>query len=268
MSNATDRSLAVVTGASSGIGYELAKQFAQHDFDLVVVAEDEGITRAARDLEGLGVTVLPVRADLATYQGVEQAYDEATAAGRPIDALVINAGIGVSGEFATTDLADDLKLIDLNVRSSVHLAKRGVQQMVGRGAGRILFTSSIAATQPGPFEASYAASKAFLLSFAEAVRNELKDSGVTVTVLMPGATETRFFDRADMRDTKLGAGRKDDAAEVARQGFEAMMQGRDHVVTGSFMNRVLAGASKLAPEKTKARLHGRLSKPGSGRDQV
>lgn len=266
MSNANGRPLAVVTGASTGIGYELARQFAQHDFDLVVVAEDDGITRAARDFEALGATVVPVRADLTSHQGVERAYAEATATGRPVDALVINAGIGVSGPVAGTDLTDELKVIDLNVRSSVHLAKRGVPQMVERGAGRIMFTSSIAATQPGPFEASYAASKAFLLSFSEALRHELKDSGVTVTALMPGATETRFFDRAGMRDTKLGAGRKDDAAEVARHGFEAMMQGRDHVVPGSLLNRVLAGASKLAPERTKARLHARLSKPGSAND--
>jgi short-subunit dehydrogenase len=180
--------------------------------------------------------------------------------------LAINAGIGVHGEFARTNLDDELRLVDLNVRSAVHLAKRGVQNMVVRGRGRILFTSSIAATQPGPFEAAYAASKAFLLSFSEALGNELKDTGITVTALLPGPTDTEFFDRAGMRDTRLGAGRKDDAAQVARQGFEAMMEGRDHVVAGSVKNRVLAGASKLAPESVKAQMHRKMAEPGSGND--
>ncbi|MGI5150218.1 SDR family NAD(P)-dependent oxidoreductase [Plantactinospora sp. CA-294935] len=263
MTDTSGRPLALVTGASSGIGYELAKEFARHGFDLVVVAEDDGIGPAARDVEALGVTVEPVQADLATPAGVQRAYDRVTATGRPLDALVINAGIGLSGRFAETDLADELRLIDLNVRSSVHLAKLGIPPMVARGAGRVMFTSSIAATQPGPFEAGYAASKAFLLSFSEALHNELKDSGVTVTALMPGPTDTEFFARADMGDTRLGAGPKDDPAEVARHGFEAMMAGRDHVVAGSVRNRMLAGAAKLTPERVKAELHGRQARPGS-----
>ncbi|RKR86487.1 short-subunit dehydrogenase [Micromonospora pisi] len=264
MSDPTTRPLAVVTGASSGIGYELAKQFARNGFDLVIAAEDEGISQAARDVEEHGASVEPVRTDLASYDGVEQLWRQVSSDGRPLAALAINAGVGVGGAFATTDLEEELRLVDLNVRSAVHLAKRGVQDMVARGDGRILFTSSIAATQPGPFEAAYAASKAFLLSFSEALRNELKDTGITVTALMPGPTDTEFFDRAQMRDTRVGAGRKDDAAEVARHGFEAMMKGRDHVVAGSPTNKVIAGASKLAPETVKAQMHRKLSEPGSG----
>ncbi|WP_422773647.1 SDR family NAD(P)-dependent oxidoreductase [Plantactinospora sp. WMMC1484] len=266
MADPTGRPLAVVTGASSGIGYELARQFAEHGFDLVVVAENDRISRAARDFEELGATVEPVQADLAEYEGVERLWQQATTGGRSVDALAINAGVGVGGEFARTSLADELKLVDLNVRSSVHLAKRGVQHMVARGDGRILFTSSIAATQPGPFDAAYAASKAFLLSFSEALQNELKDSGVTVTALLPGATDTEFFERAGMQDTKLGTSEKDDPADVARHGFEAMMKGRDHVVAGSVKNRVMAGASKLAPEAAKAEMHARMARPGSGND--
>ena len=160
---------------------------------------------AARELANLGADVQAVQADLATYDGVESLYARIAGSGRPLAAIAINAGIGVGGPFAETDLAAGLQLVDLNVRSSVHLAKRAVQTMLPRGEGRILFTSSVAATQPGPFEAVYAASKAFLLSLSETLGNELKDTGITVTALMPGPTDTDFFDRAGMIDTKLGA---------------------------------------------------------------
>jgi short-subunit dehydrogenase len=258
-----DRPLALVTGASSGIGLELAKQFAQHGYDLIVTAEDTGITRAGNDLRGHGAKVEAVQADLSKPEGVEQLWNQVTATG-PLAAAAINAGVGVGGEFAKTDLQDDLRLLDLNVRSSVHLAKLVIRDMLTSGEGRLLFTSSIAATQPGPFEATYAASKAFMLSFSEALRNELKDTGVTVTALMPGPTETNFFHRADMEDTKIGAGKKDDAATVAEQGFAAMMKGKDHIVAGSVMNKVMAAAAKITPEAIKAQLHRTMSKPGSG----
>jgi short-subunit dehydrogenase len=265
MTTATGRSLAIVTGASSGIGYELAKQFANHAFDLVIAAEDTGISSAARDLRALGAQVEPVQADLSEVDGVERLYTAATATGRPVDAVVINAGVGVGGAFASTNLDDDLKLIDLNVRSSVHLAKLTVRDMVRRGAGRILFTSSIAATQPGPFEATYSASKAFLLSFSEALREELKDSGVTVTALMPGPTDTNFFARAGLLHTKVGASEKDDPAQVAEHGFDALMKGKDHVVAGSVKNNLIAAAAKVLPETVKAKLHRGMSEPGSAK---
>jgi uncharacterized protein len=255
--------LALVTGASSGIGYELAKQFARHDFDLIVNAEDPGIAKAADDFRELGATVTPVQADLTTFDGVEEVYARVIADGRPLAAVAINAGIGAGGPFAETDLLDDLRVVDLNVRSSVHLAKRCVRDMAARRSGRILFTSSIAATQPGPFEATYAASKAFLLSFAEALRNELKETGVTVTALMPGPTDTEFFERAGLEDTRVGSGKKDDPAQVAADGFEALMKGKDHVVAGSVKNRLLAGASKVLPERAKAETHRKMSEPGS-----
>ncbi|GAA3166418.1 SDR family NAD(P)-dependent oxidoreductase [Planomonospora alba] len=259
------RPLAVVTGASSGIGYELAGQFARNGFDLLVAAEDEEIAPAARALRKLGARVEELRVDLADYDGVERLYGAATAAGRPVEAVAINAGIGVGGDFAReTDLRAELRLIDLNVTSAVHLAKRMSRDMAGRGRGRILFTSSVAATMPGPFQAVYSASKAFLLSFAEAIREELKGTGVTVTALMPGPTETEFFERAGMQDTRIGAGPKDDPAEVARAGFEALMAGKDHVVAGSVKNKLMAGAAKVAPEAAKAAAHRRLSEPGSG----
>ncbi|WP_242056773.1 MULTISPECIES: SDR family NAD(P)-dependent oxidoreductase [Oscillatoriales] len=233
MNNSLTRPLAVVTGASNGIGYELAKQFAQNGFDLLIRATGSSINEAARDFENNGALVETVEADLATYDGVETLYKQIKATGRPVDAIAINAGVGVGGDFAReTDLEDELNLINLNVVSSVHLAKRVVKDMVERGQGRILFTSSIAAIMPGPFEAVYAASKAFIHSFSEALRNELKDTDVTVTSLMPGPTDTNFFHRAGMDDTKAGAGEKDDPALVAKQGFEAIMAGKDAIIAG------------------------------------
>jgi short-subunit dehydrogenase len=260
------RPLAVVTGASSGIGLELAKQFAQHDFDLVVAAEDPGIEQAAAQLRELGADVRPVQVDLATYEGCEQLYEEATASGRPVTALALNAGIGSGGDFTDTDLRRERELIAVNVTSTVHLAKRFIPAMVERGAGKVLVTSSVAATQPGPYEAVYAASKAFDQSFAEAIRTELSDTGVTVTSLMPGPTATNFFVRAGMEDTRAGGNEKlqDDPAKVAEQGFEALMKGEEKVVAGSVMNKVMSAANRVTPDSLKSAAHTVLSKPGSG----
>ena len=261
----TIRPFAVVTGGSSGIGYELAKQFAQNGFDLLVVAEDEGITEAARSLEELGIRAAALRSDLATYDGVENLYAAIQATERPVDAIAINAGVGVGGDFARqTDLRDELNLINLNVVSTVHLAKRVVKDMVARGSGRILFTSSIAALMPGSFEAVYAASKAFVQSFAEALRNELKDTGVTVTSLQPGPTETNFFHRAGMDDTRVGSSKKDDPAQVAKQGFEALMAGKDDVIAGSLTTKLQGAMAKVLPETLNAEQHRKLAEPGSG----
>jgi len=264
MNSSLTRPLAVVTGASNGIGYELAKQFAQNGFDLLVTATGASINEAAQTFEGLGVNVETVEADLANYEGVETLYNKIKATKRPVDAIAINAGVGVGGEFAReTDLKDELNLINLNVVSSVHLAKRVVKDMVERKQGRILFTSSIAALMPGPFETVYAASKAFVHSFSEGLRNELKDTGVTVTALMPGPTDTNFFHRAGMDDTKVGASQKDDPAEVAKQGFDALMAGKDHIIAGSLKTKLQATVSKVLPDAMNAEQHRKLSEPGS-----
>lgn len=264
MTTAT-RPLAVVTGASNGIGYELAKQFAQNGFDLLVTSTGSSINEAAQDFESLGAKVETVQADLATYEGVETLYNKIQTAEGPVEAIAINAGVGVGGAFAQeTELKDELNLINLNVVSSVHLAKRVVKDMVDRGKGRILFTSSIASLMPGPFEAVYAASKAFIHSFAEAIRNELKDTGVTVTSLMPGPTDTNFFHRAGMDDTKAGSDKKDDPAEVAKQGFEALMSGKDAVIAGSPMTKIQGNVTKAMPDPLKAEFHRQLTEPGSG----
>jgi short-subunit dehydrogenase len=246
---------AVVTGASSGIGLELARVFAENDFELLLAAEDDRIHTVASELGARAVQV-----DLATTEGVEEL---ARAIDRPLDAIAINAGVGVGGPFVETSFEDELNMIRLNVIGTVQLAKLVLPQMVSRGEGRVLFTASIASTMPATYTAVYGATKAFVLSFSEAVRAELKDTGVTTTALMPGPTETEFFERADMLDTKVGQDDKDDPAQVARQGFEAMMAGKDAVVGGSLKTRVQGRMNELLPEALKARAHGKMAQPES-----
>jgi short-subunit dehydrogenase len=263
----SSRPLAAVTGASSGIGLELARIFASEGFDLIIAAEDAGIETAASDIEALGADVTPVRVDLASDSGVDELYQRIKAAERPIDAIALNAGIGAGGAFATdTDLETELRLIDLNVRSTVHLAKHVVRDMVARDEGRVLFTSSIASTMPGSFQAVYNASKSFVQAFALALRNELKDTGVTITSLMPGPTDTEFFERADMLDTKVGDGEKDDPADVARAGYEALMNGDERVVAASLSTKLQGRFSRLLPDSVKARMHRSMAEPGSADD--
>jgi uncharacterized protein len=261
------RQLAVVTGASSGIGLELARVFGEEGFDLMIAAEDEELAPACRELHQITGDVEGVRVDLARPEDVEKLHEKIKATTRPVDALALNAGIGAGGTFATeTDLLKELKLVDLNVRSTVHLCKLVLAEMVERDEGRIVFTSSIASTMPGAYQAVYNASKSFVQSFALALRNELKDSGVTVTSLMPGPTETEFFERAEMEDTKVGAEEKDDPAEVARQGFEALMAGKEKVVAGSFKNKAQAAAGRVIPDAAKAEMHRRMAEPGSAEE--
>lgn len=259
----TLKQFAVVTGASSGIGYELAKQFAQNGFDVLVTAEDAAITQAARDIQALGATVYTVHVDLTTRDGVNTLYDEIKATGRPVDAIALNAGVGLGGPFLDTDFDKELNVINLNIVSTVHLAKHVLPDMVARGEGRVLFTSSIAALMPGTFQSVYNGTKAFVQSFAEALRNELKDTGVTVTALQPGATETEFFERAEMEDTKVGANTKDDPAQVAKQGFDALMAGKDHVIGGSLKTKAQAAVAKVLPDTANAAQHRTMAEPGS-----
>jgi len=256
MENSMQGSFAVITGASSGIGLELAKQFAEHGFDLLIVADSHRIEEAAAALQNYNVSVSEAQIDLANREGVKEFYGLIRQTGRPVDAIALNAGVGAGGDFVReTSLDDDFNVIDLNIKSTVHLAKLVLKDMVRRGQGRVLFTSSIAATMPGTFNAVYNASKAFVQSFAQAVRAELKDTGVTITLLMPGATETNFFHRAGMDNTKVGQSEKDDPADVAKTGYEALMAGDDHVVAGSFMNKVQATVAHSLPDTVTAEMH-------------
>jgi len=263
--SSSPRPLALVTGASSGIGLELAKQFAENGFDLIITAHDE-LAVATAALEATGASVDAVTADLADPNGVDELWAQVKRAHRPLAAAALNAGRGEGGAFANgTSLDAELEIIDLNVRSTVHLAKHVVPEMVSRGEGRVLFTSSIASAMPGAYQAVYNASKSFVQSFALALRNELKDTGVTVTALMPGPTDTEFFERAGMLDTKVGAGEKDDPADVARDGFEALMAGDERVVSASLKTKLQGRASRVMPDSVKAEMHRRIAEPGSGR---
>jgi uncharacterized protein len=265
MSTSSSRPLALVTGASTGIGLELAKQFASNGFDLVVTARSAELDDAVRELEPLGGVVAPIRVDLASAEGVDQLWGRVQELNRPLAAAALNAGRGAGGAFTDTDLEDELEVIDLNVRSTVQLAKHVVREMAARGEGRILFTSSIASTMPGSFQAVYNASKSFVQSFALALRNELKDTNVTITALMPGPTDTEFFETADMLDTKVGADDKDDPADVARDGFEAMMAGKERVVSASLTTKVMGRAGRFVPDSASAEQHRKMAEPGSAR---
>jgi uncharacterized protein len=258
---------AVVTGASSGIGYELARVFAKNGYDLLVTAEND-LSEAVREFESLGTEVNSVQADLAKYEGVERLWAAIQSTGRQVNAIAINAGVGVGGSFVETDLQQELNLIQLNVTSTVHLAKRVVQDMVARRSGRILFTSSIAGTMPTPLEAVYGASKAFVLSFSQSLRHELKDLGITVTALQPGPTDTNFFHRAGMDNTKVGSEGKytNDPAEVAEQGYKALMDGEDHVYASSMKTKVQGEVGKFMPESLKAEQHRKQAEPKTGTD--
>jgi uncharacterized protein len=258
-----ERPLAVITGASSGIGFELARQFVENGFDVLLNAEDAGLGTAATQLEAAGASVQAVQADLSSYDGVERLYEAIVSTGRPVSAAALNAGVGLGGAFIDTDLAEEMKIIDLNIKSTVHLAKRLLRDMAARNDGRLLITSSIASTMPGSFQSVYNASKSFLQSFAEALQNELKDSDVTITSLMPGPTDTNFFQRAEMEDTSVGQGPKDDPAQVAKQGFDALMGGKDKLVAGSGKTKVQGIVNKVLPDKVKAAAHRQMAEPKS-----
>ncbi|SFL33174.1 SDR family NAD(P)-dependent oxidoreductase [Geodermatophilus ruber] len=262
-----ERPLALVTGASSGIGLELARQFADAGFDLIVNAEDAGLTAAAEQLRAEGAAVRAVQADLRTLAGVEALWAAVQAAGRPVTAAALDAGVGKGGPFLENDIEEEMDVICLDIVSTVRLTKLLLRDMVARNEGRLLITSSIAATMPGPYQAVYNASKSFLQSFAEALVEELDDTAVAVTSLMPGPTGTHFFERAGIQGTRIGAGPKDDPAQVARQGFEALMAGKEKVVAGSLTTKAQELATTVLPDRLKAMVHRQMAEPGSAGDR-
>lgn len=257
----SSRPLAIVTGASTGIGYELARCCAVHGFDLLIAADEPAIHMAAQELRALGAEVEPLEADLSTLSGVDRLC--AAVRGRPIAALLANAGRGLGKGFLDQLFDDVRRVINTNITGTVYLVQRIGRDMRAQGSGRILITGSIAGFMPGTFHAVYNATKAFLDSFSYALRHELSDTGVTVTCLMPGATDTEFFRRADMLDTKVGQAEKDDPADVARIGFEAMMNGDGGVVTG-WRNKIEATLANLTPADILAERHRRIAEPGTG----
>ena len=251
---------AVVTGASTGIGRALAQCCAEDGFDLLIVADEPEIETAAGELREFGGSVEAVQADLATTDGVDALL--AAAKGRPIDALLANAGTGLGKGFLEQDWDKVRRIIDTNITGTIYLIHRAVPAMRERGEGKVLFTGSIAGFMPGSFQAVYNGSKAFIDSFSFALRNELKDTGVSVTCLMPGVTDTEFFERADMMDTEVGTGQKMDPAEVAQIGFDAMMAGEGDVVAG-WKNKLQAALAHVTPSSVLAEQHRKMAEPGS-----
>jgi short-subunit dehydrogenase len=256
----TSKQLAVVTGASTGIGYELAKCCAANNFDLVVAADEAEIKKAAKDFEAMGAKVDAVQADLSTLEGVDKLYE--AIGNRPVAALLANAGRGLGKGFLDQNFQDVMRVVNTNITGTIYLIQKVGRDMRARKSGRILITGSIAGFLPGTYQAVYNATKAFLDSFSFALRAEIKDSGVTVTCLMPGATETEFFARADMLDTKVGAGKKDDAADVAATGFKAMMKGEGDIVTG-WHNKLQSAIANVLPASFLAEQHRKKAEPGS-----
>ena len=259
------RKLAVVTGASSGIGLELAKIAAKEGYDLIVVADEDEINDAADELRRGAVDVEAIRADLSTSEGVTALVESIEGHSGQIELLMANAGAGLGHGFLDQDLGRIRHIINTNITGTMELIHAVGNMMRDQGSGRILITGSIAGFMPGTFQAVYNATKAYLNSFSFALRNELKDSGVTVTCLMPGATDTKFFERADMLDTSVGQSKKDDPADVAQVGFDAMMDREGDVVSG-FKNKVMAAVANVTPAEMLAEQHRKMAEPGSGKD--
>jgi short-subunit dehydrogenase len=254
--------LAVVTGASTGIGYFLADECAKQGYDLIIAADEPEIRKAAEALGTRGVDVKAVEADLATTEGVDKLYE--VAKGREIELLLANAGRGLGNDFLDQDFDEARRVVDTNITGTIYLLQKVGRDMRKRGEGRILITGSIAGFTPGAYQAVYNGTKAFLDSFSFALRAEMEGSGVSVTCLMPGATETEFFARADMLDTKIGSGKKDDPAYVAKVGFEAMMRGEGDIVSG-WHNKLQTALANVLPAGMLAKQHAKRAAPGTAR---
>ena len=254
--------LAVITGASTGIGFELATLAAKDGYDIIIAADEPLIDAAAADFKQFGTQVMSIEADLGTIDGVDRLLD--AAGGRQIDLLCANAGRGLGRAFLDQDTADWRQVIDTNVTGTVYLLQKVLKPMVARNDGKVLVTGSIAGFMPGSFQAVYNGTKAFVDSFTDALRDELKDSdGVTLTTLMPGPVETEFFDRADMLDTSVGASdSKSDPAKVAQDGWDALMAGKHSIVSG-WKNKLQAAAAHVLPAEVTAHMHRNMAEPGS-----
>jgi uncharacterized protein len=253
---------AIVTGASSGIGRELAIIAARDGYDLLLAADTAGLAEVADVCRGAGSTVETLEVDLASQDGVDQLCTATQ--GRAVDVLFANAGHGLGRAFLDQDFDEVRHVIDTNITGTIYLLQKVGRDMRTKGEGKILITGSIAGFMPGTFQAVYNGTKAFIDSFSFALRNELKDTGVTVTCLMPGATETEFFERAGMMDTKVGQDKKDDPADVAKIGFEAMMRGDGDVVSG-WKNKITTALASITPAGVLAEQHRKMAEPGTAK---
>jgi short-subunit dehydrogenase len=260
---ASTKGMAVITGASTGIGFELAQCAARDGYDLIIAADEARIVQAASRLKAFGVAVEPIETDLSTLEGADRLIERIEADGRSVDLLMANAGRGLGKGFLDQNFADVRKVVDTNITGTIYLVQQIGNHMRARGEGRILLTGSIAGFMPGSYQAVYNGTKAFINSFSFALREELRGSGVTVSCLMPGATETEFFKRADLMDTSIGQAKKDDPADVARIGYDAMLDGEGDVVSG-WKNKLQAAVANVTPASVLAHQHAKMAEPGSG----
>lgn len=258
------KELAFVTGASSGIGYQLAIQLAERGYDLAITAHSERLSTAAKDFEAAGAQVYTFAGDATKRDEVKKIWEQVEATGRPVAVACINAGIGEGGLFATeTSLEQELSIVDLNCASTVQFGKYAAKQMAERGSGNILFTASIASETVSPKMAVYSASKAFVLSLAKSIRFELKDAGVNVTALQPGPVDTNFFEVAHMQDTKIGTeGKKSNEPDVvAKTGLDALFKGEEHVYASDFMTKLEGAVAGVTPSSVQAAMQEKMMQP-------
>ena len=259
----TKKNYVLITGGTNGIGYELSKLFAKDGYNLIIVARNESeLKRVAAELQQQNeIDVITISKDLFFPGNAFELYDEIKEKNLDVEILVNDAGQGVYGEFVDTDIQREINIINLNITSLVILTKQFVKDMKEKGRGKVLQLASVASKIPGPFQSVYHGTKAFVLSFSEAIRNELKDTGVTITALMPGATETDFFNKADMQDAKIvQEGKLSPAADVAKDGYKALMNGDDKVISG-FMNKVQVSMSNITPDETVAKMVHKQQEP-------
>jgi len=251
----SNKTYTLITGGTSGIGYELAKIFAKNGHNLILVARDEAVLTITRnELLGLGVDVIIITKDLFEKQSPFELYEQITEEGYDVDILVNNAGQGQYGEFAETSIHRELSIIQLNISSLVVLTKLFLQDMLKKERGKILNLSSISSKTPGPFNSVYHGTKAFVQSFTEAIATEVKDKGITVTALLPGATDTDFFNKADMQQSKIvKEGKLEDAEKVAQDGYDALMKGTHMKVSGGLKNKMKVAMSNVMSDKAAAK---------------
>ncbi len=254
---------ALITGATEGIGKELAKQFADNGFNLVLVArsKDELAATASELQQQSGAEVITVQKDLMKRESPFEVFEEVKAKGIQVDVLVNNAAQGKFGEFVKTDIQEELDMVQLNIGAYITFTKLYLKEMVARNSGKILIVSSVAGEIPGPLQAVYHGTKAFLNSFTVALREEIRDMDIKITTLMPGPTDTGFFEKADMEDSKMvQEGKLADPAKVAEDGFEALMAGEREVISG-FKNKAMVAGTKLMPDRMAAKGIRKQSEP-------
>jgi uncharacterized protein len=253
---------ALITGGSMGIGYELAKLFAQDGYNLILVSRtQEDLEKAAQELTAqYGITATPIAKDLFKPNAAFELYDEVKAKGITINVLVNDAGQGQFGLFTESDIHRQLDIIQLNISSLTALTYLFLEDMIARNEGKVLQLASIASELPGPWQAVYHATKAYVLSFTEALINELKDSNITMTALQPGATDTDFFNKADMQDSKILDTTLSDPAKVAKDGYEALMKGDGKIVSG-MKNKAMVAASNVMPDTMVAEQMNKMQQP-------